>query len=461
MYAIKFSPFSFLFSTKQTRKRSPSPYSGASDYSRSSTPDSFRLASNSSSVSRSHSPSGSSYSGSPSRSRSRSPIASHRTHRSKKHRSRRHKVEKAKSREKGKERKSGHHHSSRKKRKRHLSPESEERLSKSHHPERKKHRDNIALSALVEDDLLSAGSSLPSGALSPEMDLDSQGTASSSHRKHRHKKRSKAKHSRRRVRSDEEMEMDRSAGGDVPTDYPVDINLEEADRDTLRSESVKDVDSGGKGKLSENEGAGEESKEDKVISESGGVAMAEADSTLRTLAVSLVPYHDSSATETEGREREEEHPTHAAAVGGNVQDNRPGGGASSKQSSKQRPGSTSSTSNSGSMAGDEDVNDAIEELEAAMKESTAAADSSAVKSDGGKATVKEGADGSVKGDEGIDEGAPPTAAVEGEEGEETMEDSLMIALHVDEDAIDQDSAELLDAECPNKGIPLVILPPPP
>ena len=39
-----------------------------------------------------------------------------------------------------------------------------------------------------------------------------------------------------------------------------------------------------------------------------------------------------------------------------------------------------------------------------------------------------------------------------EEGEETAEDTLMIAVHVDEDAIDQESAELLDAECPNKGI---------
>ena len=373
-------------------------------------------------------------------------------------------------REKGKERKSGHRHSSRKKRKRHLSPESEEQLSKSHHPDRKKHRDNITLSALVEDDLLSPASSLPSGALSPtEMELESQGTSSSSHRKHRHKKRSKAKRSRRRRRSDEEMDVDLMAGlGDFPADYPGDHNLEAADQDTMQpTESViKDADSEGRVELAvKNEGAGgEESKEDKVVTDSDAIAMAEADSARSKSSASLVPYQDSSTTETEGREREEgEEPTQEAAADddeGNV------------HGSKEQP---SSMSSSVSLAEDREVNDAIEELEALMKEGVAPAndnggDDDILKSDGDEASAKEGATGNVKSDNvAVDEGAPPTlsaavdgeregatsASVEGEEeeGEEIVEDSLMIALHVDEDAIDQDSAELLDAECPNKGIP--------
>ncbi len=438
-----------MFSAKQSRKRTPSPYSGASDFSRSSTPDSFRSASDSSSLSRSDSPSGSSYSSSQSRSRSRSPIASQHSHRSKKHRSRHHKHEKArreKSREKGKERKSGHHRRSRKKRKRRLSPESEERLSK----DRKKLRDNPALSALAEDDVLSPGSSLPSGALSPEMELESQGT-SSSHRKHRHhKKKSKAKHSRRRIRSDEEMDMDLLAR-DFPTDYLGEHNLEEVDQDTL-TENVKetilqDADSAEKMELADNEGAREESKEDKVTSEVDDVPAAETsatDGTCKKNSARLVPYQDSSTTETEGREQDE--PTGAAASS-SIED-RPA--ASSQGSKEQRP---SSTSSSGSVVGDKEINEAIEELEAVLKEVTAATD---VKSDSDKATTKERAAANVKsvgGDEAVDEGVSPTAAKEEEErGEEAAEDSLMIAVHVDEDAIDQDSAELLDAECPNKGV---------
>ena len=458
------SPF---FSTKQTRKRTPSPYSGISDYSRSNTPDSFRLPSDSSSLSRSHSPSGSSYSDSPSRSRSRSPIPTHRSHRSKKHRSHRHKHEKVryeKSREKGKERKSGHHHSSRKKRKRHLSPESEERLSKSHHPDRKKHRDNITLSALVEEDLLSPASSLP---LSPDIELESQGTSSSSHRKHRHKKRNKAKRSRQRRRTDEEMDVDLMAGPvDFPADYPGDHNLEAADQEdtTQPIESViKDGDSEGRVELAvENEGAGgEELKADEAVTDSDAIAMAEADVAHIKSSSSLVPYQDSSTTETEGREREGEgEDTHRTAAGDNGDD--PGDDQSPSHGSKERP---SSTSSSVSLAGDREVNDAIEELEAAMKEGVTPAnddddddEDDTAKSGGDEAMAKEGVTDDVKSDDvAVDEGALPTSsAVGGEEEEEGVEDSLLIALHVDEDAIDQDSAELLDAECPNKGIPLIL-----
>ncbi len=448
-----------------TRKRTPTPYSGASDYSRSSTPDSFRLPSESSTLSRSHSPSGSSYSDSPSRSRSRSPIATHHSsHRSKKHRSRRHKHEKVrheKLREKGKERKSGHHHSSsRKKRKRHLSPEIEERLSKSHHPDRKKHRDNITLSALVEDDLLSPASSLPSGALSPEMELESQGILSSlTHRKHHHKKRSKAKRSRQRKRSEKEMDVDLLARlGDLPADYPGDQGIQPTES------VVKDAGSAEKIELAENEG---ESIEDRAVTGGDDVTMAKADGARSKSSASLVPYQDSSTTETEGREQGEgEEHTHGAAAGGDgdVQDDRPG--ASPSDSSKERlASSTSSAGSSGSLDGDREVNDAIEELEAAMKEGVTAADGDddsgdrPKSDDGNKASGKEEETGNVKGDDvAVDEGAPPTSSAavegEGEEGEEIAEDSLMIAVHVDEDDIDQDSAELLDAECPNKGIPL-------
>lgn len=443
------SPFAFCFSTKQSRKRTPSPYSGTSDYSHSSTPDSFRSVSDSGSLSRSHSPSGSSYSDSQSRSRSRSPIASHRSHRSKKHRSRHHKHEKIryeKSREKGKERKSSHHHRSRKKRKRHLSPESEEKLSK----DRKKLRDNLALPALAEDDLLSPGSSLPSGALSPDMEFESQDT-SSSHRRHRHhKKRSKAKRSRQRTRSDDEIDMKLLAG-----DFPADYSLEEPDQDTL-PENVKetilqDAGSAERMELADNEGAGEEPKEDKLTSEVDSVSVTEASVTDGTCskksAASLVPYQDSSTTETEGREQEE--PTGGAPVSRDSQDR---AAASSQGSKEQRP---SSTSSSGSVAGDQEVNEAIEELEAMLNEGTVAGD---VKNNGDKAKEKEGATANVKNDEAVDEGVSPTVVREEVEGEEAAEDSLMIALHVDEDAIDQDSAELLDAECPNKGIISLIQP---
>jgi hypothetical protein len=283
------------------------------------------------------------------------------------------------------------------------------------------------------------------------MELESQGTLLSlTHRKHRHKKRSKAKRSRQRKRSDKEMDVDLLARGDLPADYP-------GDQDTQPTESiVKDAGSAGKIEL-----AGE-SKEDRAVAGGDDVTMAEADGTHSKSSPSLVPYQDSSTTETEGREQGEgAEPTRGAAASddGNIQDDRPGGSPS--DGSKERlASSTSSAGSSGALDGDREVNNAIEELEAAMKEGVAAVTDDggdrAKSDDGDKASVKEG---NVKSDDGgddvaVDEGAPPTsAAVEGEEEEEIAEDSLMIAVHVEEDDIDQDSAELLDAECPNKGIP--------
>lgn len=259
------------------------------------------------------------------------------------------------------------------------------------------------------------------------------------------------------------MDIDRFSG-DLLADYPGDHNLEEADQNTLPTESVKDADSSGKVELGENEGAGEESIQDKVTTESDGVAMAEPDATKSKSSVSLVPYQDSSTTETEAKEPEEEPQStqQQAAVsdGGSIQDDRRGT-TSSSQCSNERPSSTSSAGSSVSIAGDQEVNDAIEELEAAMKEgTTTVAGDSDMKSSDVRALAKKGAkDGTDGGNKVVDEGAPPMTAAaeeesegEGEEGEETAEDTLMIAVHVDEDAIDQESAELLDAECPNKGI---------
>ena len=296
------------------------------------------------------------------------------------------------------------------------------------------------------------------------MELESQGTSSSSHRKHRHKKRSKAKRSRQRRRTDEEMDVDLMAGPvDFPADYPGDHSLEAADQEdtTQPIESViKDGDSEGRVELAvENEGAGgEESKADEAVTDSDAIAMAEVDGGHIKSSSSLVPYQDSSTTETEGREHEGEgEDTRRTAANDNGDD--PGDDQPSSHGSKERP---SSTSSSVSLAGDREVNDAIEELEATMKEGVTPAnddddnDDDTAKSGGDEAMAKKGVTDDVKSDDlAVDEGAPPTSSAAGgeeEEEEEGVEDSLLIALHVDEDAIDQDSAELLDAECPNKGI---------
>ena len=305
-------------------------------------------------------------------------------------------------------------------------------------PDRKKHRDNLTPSSLADGSVLSPESSLPSGALSPEMEVEPQSKplSSSSHHKHHHKKRSKTKRSRRRARgSNEEMEVD------LVGDYPGDRNLDEGNSrprpdnaanqdgpaESVKEEATLDlqiVDIRGDVELSENEGAESDSRGDKGIAEGGGVSTAViTDSSSRSIA--LVPYQDSSNTETEGREKEE---THEASNSSGQE--RPAEAASHLGAKKQPSGSSSS-----SIVGDQEVNEAIEQLEAAMKEGAAGSES-AEKSNGG-------------GDETISEGAPPPPTAE-EEGGETMEDSLMIDVHVDEDAIDPVPPELLDAECPNR-----------
>lgn len=399
------------FSAKQSRKRTPTPYSATSD-SRSSTPDSYlnyRSFSGSGSVSRSRSPSESSYSHD--RSRSRSPIASHHSHRSKKkHRThqKREKTRQEKSKERGRERKSRHH--SKRKRKRHLSPDVKEREGKSKHsrsrfhhagsPDRKKHRDNHTPTTIAED-LISPESSM--GTPTPDVDVEAQDKSSSSRHKHHHKRRGKTKHKHRERIEDRLMdtELQRSAGtlDDVlPDDSEQVIRPQERVLDTKGGEVNPQ-------KREDRQLATDEKMQQCTqMIKSGGEEVA--DSALAGINVlNLVPYQDSSTTEMEGMDEERSETAtdsdhQAAAPMGTVADQ------------------------------------TLTETEPTVKESTSSRD-------------LQGDDEPIKDTKATEGGEAVEVATKGEEPNENepAEDSLMISLHVD-DTIDDTATELVDAECP-------------
>ena len=409
------------FSTKQSRKRTPTPYSATSD-SRSSTPDSYlsyRSFTGSGSVSRSRSHSESSYSDD--RSRSRSPIASHRSHRSKKkHRSqhKREKVRQEKSKERGREKKSGHH--SKRKRKRHLSLDVKERETKSKHsksrfphsgsPDRKKHRDNHIPTTLAEG-MVSPESSM--GTPTPDMDVEAQDKLSSSRHKRYHRRRGKTKH-RHRDRSEEERLVDTELGRSTEIQRTVD-NLQADDSEERIEEGLKEIHpreeeldaQAGKGSPEKEEDRQLTSKEKlqqgAQVIKSGGEEVADS-APAGINVTNLVPYQDSSATEMECADEDKSR--------------------RSTTDSKQQPAAPVDT------VADQTI------TELTMKESTSDLD-------------HHGNDELIKEMKVLEEGKAVEVATkeEGPNENDLAEDSLMISLHVD-DTIDDTATELVDAECP-------------
>ena len=407
-------------STKQSRKRTPTPYSATSD-SRSSTPDSYssyRSFSGSGSISRSRSHSESSYSDD--QSRSRSPIASHRSHRSKKKHRSHHKREKArqeKSKERGKEKKSGHH--SKRKRKRHLSPDVKERESKSKHsksrfhhsrsPDRKKHRDNHISTTLAEG-MITPESSM--GTPTPDMDVEAQDKLSSSRHKRYHRRRVKTKH-RHRDRSEDRL-MDTELGRSAETQRTVD-NVQPDDSEERIEDGEKEIHSQGM-ELGTQAGEVSPEREDRRLTtteklqrgaqmtKSGGEEVVDS-APAEIYVTNLVPYQDSSATEVECADEEKSRTT------------------------------TDSNQQLAALA-DTAAEKTITETEPTMMESTSDLDHH-----GDHEPIKD-----VKVSE---EGKAVEVATKGEEPNENelAEDSLMISLHVD-DTIDGTATELVDAECP-------------
>ena len=408
-FFFKFCLF-FFYSAKQTWKRTPSPYS-VSGGSRSTTPDSYfshRTRSDSGSMSRSHSPSGSSYSDS--RSRSRSPISNRHSHRSKKHRSY-HKREKPRrersterSTERGKERKSTHH--SKRKRKRHLSPERESKSkhSKSRHrvssPDRKKYRDNHTPSSVALENVLSPDSSL--GSLTPEMEVDAVHSKSSSRHRRHHKRKSKPKH-RRRERGEEMMETESGLGGRGGKGEPG-LTRERVKMKEARLEVGED------GLMATGEGKQPDSQEVKEATEESVDRLAKEKGRSH-----LVPYQDSSTTEAEG-----------------VAEERSAAAATSLQATEPDTSSDQTVTETDT---------------AAVRESTVAMVTGVNhESSAGDPVEKEGEliDDGEKGS--TNEGEPPLLEAE-QENNEAADDTLMISLHVD-DTIDGTPSELLDAACP-------------